>query len=266
MVRVVKKNLESESQKIVLGKRNKPARKLLPEAVTEEASAERVKTLRGKAKPGSLVYRAFAHTERVAKHAASIFDTLLDVHGLAQEWRPRLLWAALLHDVGLIEGEKGHHKVSKKMILKDQSYPLSAIDRPFVALLARFHRKSMPTIKHRELMSLPREDRKKFLDVLSILRFCDGLDDHWKGSVTGLQVRREKNFLIFTLEGNEKVKKAFAHAKKKANRLFGCKLKLQKKKATQVTIDVKETKVDKAPEVRPAKSVKEKDTAKLEKK
>lgn len=292
MARVVKKNLDSESQTIVLGKKNQPeekptakaeievvakevkkeatkevkkeAKKTVTkavvkkptEAVTKEPTPEFVKTLRGEAKPGSLIYRSFEHTERVARFAATLFDDLGTLHGLDSVWRRRLLWAALLHDVGLVEGEKGHHKVSKKMILKDQSYPLSAIDRPFVALLARFHRKSIPTVKDRELMSLPREDRKKFLDVLSILRFCDGLDREWSAAVTGLTVRREKNALLFTLEGNGKLKNAFACAKRKANRLLGYKPKWEKKKGTES--DKKESLALKSTEHCPQKDAKKK--------
>lgn len=187
----------------------------------------RLALLKGGAKQGSLIYRSFDHTRQVARYAMMLFDQLKGLHTLDGKWRTRIVWAAHLHDVGLAEGEKGHHKTSQKKILQDKTLPLSATDRIFVATLARFHRKAMPTVKHRELMSLPRDERQKTLIAIALLRFADGLDRRWKHDVKSFEISIKDSTLLFDVKGEGKVGKAFANAKKKAGKLLGYQLALQ---------------------------------------
>ena len=91
----------------------------------------------------------FPHSERVASLALQLYDGLL-----AAGWQPAvdgvsarssLLAAALLHDVGKSEGEKGHHKTSFDLI-RAHGNPLGwkAEDLQRAAIVARFHRGACP--------------------------------------------------------------------------------------------------------------------------
>jgi exopolyphosphatase/pppGpp-phosphohydrolase len=73
----------------------------------------------------------FAHSERVARLSTELYDGLVatglfeessdplpDQNGAAGHARAILCAAALLHDVGKIKGNKGHHKESLNLIKK----------------------------------------------------------------------------------------------------------------------------------------------------
>src|SRR5208283_1374069 len=92
----------------------------------------------------------FFHSERVASLALQLYDGLLaigwlpTIDGVAA--RSSLMAAALLHDVGKSEGQKGHHKASSHLI-QTHGNPLGwkASDLRRAATVARFHRGALPT-------------------------------------------------------------------------------------------------------------------------
>ncbi len=91
----------------------------------------------------------FAHSERVARMALSLYDGLLagglleirsETNGAAPDARASLYAAALLHDVGKVKGNKGHHKESMELI-KKHGTPLGWKEQDMrrAAVVARFH-------------------------------------------------------------------------------------------------------------------------------
>ncbi|MFQ9867635.1 MAG: hypothetical protein ACLRWP_12085 [Bilophila wadsworthia] len=91
---------------------------------------------------------SLTHGQRVAAIAATLFQDLAELHGLDDVWGHRLHLAAQLHDIGFAEGRKGHHKISMRLIEEDLSLNIHEDDRPWVALLARYHRKAWPSRRH----------------------------------------------------------------------------------------------------------------------
>ena len=87
---------------------------------------------------------SLTHGQRVAAIAATLFQDLAELHGLDDVWGHRLHLAAQLHDIGFAEGRKGHHKISMRLIEEDLSLNIHEDDRPWVALLARYHRRHGP--------------------------------------------------------------------------------------------------------------------------
>ena len=57
------------------------------------------------------------HTHQVARLSLRLFDELEPLHRLGPKERFWLRCGALLHDIGWIEGRKGHHKTSLQLIL-----------------------------------------------------------------------------------------------------------------------------------------------------
>jgi len=115
------------------------------------------------------------HSEQVARLARTLFRELGPLHGLGKREEDLLEAACLLHDIGLSEGGKGHHKASCRLIM-EQKLPFGSEDRRTVALVARYHRKRMPGGDEPDLAELDEEARSIVLKLASILRIADGLD------------------------------------------------------------------------------------------
>ena len=135
----------------------------------------------------------FPHSERVASLALQLYDGLL-----SSGWQPAvdsssarssLLAAALLHDVGKSKGAKGHHKISFAMI-RAHANPLgwNAADLQRAAIVARFHRGSLPTRKHKALRDLLPDEQKGAIQLAAILRLANALDAAHDGHIRRIQI------------------------------------------------------------------------------
>ena len=116
------------------------------------------------------------HSEQVRKLSLELFDALQDLHKLGKRERCWLECAAILHDIGLSQGPKAHHKKSLNLILNETQLPFTSIERRVIGNIARYHRKGCPQYKHYNFKSLSRELRRKVTALIGILRLADGLD------------------------------------------------------------------------------------------
>ena len=146
----------------------------------------------------------FPHSERVASLALQLYDGLL---GIGWESavdsnfaRSSLQAAALLHDVGKSQGEKGHHKASFDMICA-HGVPLGwkPADLQRAAIVARFHRGALPTRKHKSLRDLLSDEQKGTIQLAAILRLANALDAAHDGHIRRIQIENEQ----ITTKGNE---------------------------------------------------------------
>lgn len=146
----------------------------------------------------------FPHSERVASLALQLYDGLLGIG-----WQPAvdaisarssLLAAALLHDVGKSQGEKGHHKASFEMI-RAHGNPLGwkAADLQRAAIVARFHRGALPTRKHKSLRDLLPDGQKGTIQLAAILRLANALDAAHDGRIRRIQIENSR----IKTKGNE---------------------------------------------------------------
>ncbi len=76
------------------------------------------------------------HLSQVRKLSLRLFDDMQDLHKLGKRERCWLECAAILHDVGLSQGSKAHHKTSLKLILNDTKLPFTSNERRVVANIA----------------------------------------------------------------------------------------------------------------------------------
>jgi len=116
------------------------------------------------------------HTHQVTRLALQLFDELKPVHGLGPQARFWLQCAALLHDVGLIDGVTGHHKASLRIILNAPQLPFDKTERLIIGSIARYHRAALPAERHAHFAKLKPEARHVVLSLAAILRVADGLD------------------------------------------------------------------------------------------
>jgi CHAD domain-containing protein/HD superfamily phosphodiesterase len=135
----------------------------------------------------------FAHSERVSRFALELYDGLLAA-GLLQfangaETRSSVQIAALLHDVGKSEGNKGHHKTSFELI-RTHSNPLGwkpeYLQR--AAIIARFHGGALPTRSHRTLRDLLPDEQRIAIQLAAILRLANAFDAAHDGHIRRVKI------------------------------------------------------------------------------
>lgn len=93
----------------------------------------------------------------------------------------------LLHNIGLMFGQKGYHKLSYKIIKNGAHlHGYSPEELELVALLARFHRKKYPRYKHTSLLNSQME--LKFRGLCVIIRVSHALQQSQCPAFQGLEV------------------------------------------------------------------------------
>jgi CHAD domain-containing protein/HD superfamily phosphodiesterase len=148
----------------------------------------------------------FAHSERVARLSLEIYDGLVakglfaaelpsspsDANSGATDARTSLYAAALLHDVGKMKGDKGHHKESRELIQKHGT-PLGwkpeNISR--AAIVARFHAGALPVRSHKSLRDLLADEQKTIIRLSAILRLANAFDVAHDGHVRRVRIENE---------------------------------------------------------------------------
>ena len=149
---------------------------LSPEAVALELSKKNEYRLEEVRKTARSVSHNEGHSNQVTRLAMRLFDELGELHGLGAEERFWLQCAGILHDIGWIEGQKGHHKTSLRIILAEPHLPFDERERDIVGSIARYHRRKLPNKGHRHFAALRRDERQKVKVLSAILRVADGLD------------------------------------------------------------------------------------------
>jgi putative phosphoesterase len=116
------------------------------------------------------------HTHHVTELSMRLFDELQPLHRFGAEERFWLQCGALLHDIGWIEGQKGHHKTSRDLTLDASDMPFSERERLIIASIARYHRGALPKDSHDHFAALSPVDQYRVTILAALLRVADGLD------------------------------------------------------------------------------------------
>lgn len=192
---------------------------LLPEAQTQRSWKESVLEF------ARSCHYDEPHSRHVAKISLSIFDGLAKEFGLKKNDRRLLEAAALLHDVGYFISYNSHHKHSHHLIRHAELFGFSPREREMTALIARYHRKSLPKKKHPEYDRLEPKDQLLVSRLGGILRLSDGLDRRRSGLVEVVALSRCGSTFTFKLLGTEDISVEIfgGNAKKDLfEKAFGC--------------------------------------------
>lgn len=130
------------------------------------------------------------HAGQVARLADSLFDQLHDDLGLAEEHRPLLRAAAVLHDVGYYVSYERHHKHSHHLIVHSELPGFTGRELRIIAAAARYHRGALPKAGHDSLAAVDERDRPTAVSLAALLRAADGMDRARSGRVAGVRVER----------------------------------------------------------------------------
>jgi len=144
------------------------------------------------------------HTRQVTKLALRLFDELVPLHGLGARERFDLRCGAMLHDIGWVDGRRGHHKTACRLILGAEDLPFDERSRHVVASIARYHRKALPKATHEHFAVLGVADRRIVRVLAGVLRVADGLDRSHRDVVADVrcEVRGEKVVVHCVCDGS----------------------------------------------------------------
>jgi len=170
------------------------------------------------------------HSILVAHLAGSLFDQTVPLHNLENEERLLLIVAALLHDIGHFINTVDHDKHAYYILQANPLIGLTSREQDIVANLARYHRKSMPTVQDENFRALSSKDRSTVIKLSALLRLADAMDvshTHRVRSVT-LKQARNKWFLKLVGEGSLSLE-TWALQKRRAlfQDVFGMKLEIE---------------------------------------
>jgi len=146
------------------------------------------------------------HSHQDARLALRLFDLTTHLHGLDDEHRDLLLYAAILHDIGYWHDYQDHHKHAFRLIMAADLPALTGREKLIVANVARYHRSTQPKPGHKGFAALTPDDREIVTRLAAILRFADGLDRGHENAVEDLDCEVYGDTVILTLyppEGND---------------------------------------------------------------
>ena len=142
------------------------------------------------------------HARKIANLAQSLFMSLQPLHRLPVYFSKLLEAAAYLLDIGHAVSETAHHKHSYYIVAHADLPSFTESERQFVALLCRYHRKAMPSLRHADFQALRLEARHALVLLIPILRLANGLDRTGEIHVESVGCEINDSRVILTLRSN----------------------------------------------------------------
>ncbi len=140
------------------------------------------------------------HANHVTKLSLSLFDSLMEEHGLDQHARLLLHISAILHDIGSFVNTSGHHKHSQYLVSNSEIFGLHRDDIIIVSNVLRYHRKSLPQPSHRSYISLSRKERVLVMKLAALLRVADALDRAHSQRISKFTIEQRETEVVLNCE------------------------------------------------------------------
>lgn len=125
--------------------------------------------------------KRFDFEERHARHVAELgrllFRQLPHLHQLDTRYDTLLYVAALLHEIGAYVSNQSLHKHSLYLIRNSELFGLGKRHLLLVGLVARYHRRALPSPQHEGYATLSREERVVVSKMAAMLRVAVALDE-----------------------------------------------------------------------------------------
>lgn len=170
------------------------------------------------------------HASLVAHLAGSLFDQTLSLHNMEPENKLLLEAAALLHDIGHFISTVDHDKHAYYIMRANPLIGLPKREQEIVANVARYHRKSMPSVQDENFRALSSKDRSTVIKLSALLRLADAMDVSHTRRVKGVKIRLIKNKWLLKLEGADGLNlETWALEKRRSlfQEVFGMKLEIE---------------------------------------
>jgi CHAD domain-containing protein len=142
------------------------------------------------------------HGHRVAHFAVQIHGSLAGL-GLidgGRNARELLRAAAIVHEVGRVDGDKDHHKTTQRMIGQlDHLVGWTKQEIGTMASVARYHRGALPHAG--KLRDIPLDQRHRIKLLAGILRLANALDAGHDGSIRRITIGKNEGYVIIRAQG-----------------------------------------------------------------
>ncbi len=181
---------------------------------------------------------AAKHADVVARLSRRLFDLLRPLHQLPASAGKVLEAAAYLHDVGHFVSATGHHKHSAYLVANSDMPGFTGKERLAIAALCRFHRKSMPQIRHSHFQMLDSDSKRVVLNLIPLLRIADSLDRGHEQKVldiTGVAKNGSVTLQLQTEEDSGLELWAAAAAAEVFQQIYSKPLKIERTKPTRAS-------------------------------
>jgi exopolyphosphatase/guanosine-5'-triphosphate,3'-diphosphate pyrophosphatase len=149
---------------------------------------------------GDLTNYDKVHANQVLKLSNKIFDFIKLKFEFSDDEREYLEAAALLHDIGYYISHTGHHKHSYYLIRNSEMLGFNDKEIEIIANIARYHRKSLPKLKHEGYNKLDPQSKELVRKLGGILRIADALDRSHKSVVNDLDINIKDKILEINLK------------------------------------------------------------------
>jgi exopolyphosphatase/guanosine-5'-triphosphate,3'-diphosphate pyrophosphatase len=141
-----------------------------------------------------------SHARKVAELAHRLFQALQPLHQLPPASGKLLEAAAYLHDIGHFVSDTSHHKHSYYLVTNSDLPGFTDTERQLIALLCRYHRKSMPTPRHSLFQIIEPDARRTIQLLVPLLRIADSLDRSHDQRVDDVNVQFRNGTVTLALE------------------------------------------------------------------
>jgi exopolyphosphatase / guanosine-5'-triphosphate,3'-diphosphate pyrophosphatase len=131
------------------------------------------------------------HSRHVAKMALQIFDHFRDELNLIETDRELLEYAAFMHDIGYYISHRKHHKHALYIIRNADLRGFKENEIEIMANVARYHRRSIPKMRHPFYKQLEKQDKERVKKLSGILRLADGLDRSHYQNVRAMAIEQK---------------------------------------------------------------------------
>jgi exopolyphosphatase / guanosine-5'-triphosphate,3'-diphosphate pyrophosphatase len=140
------------------------------------------------------------HARKVAELAHRLFEALQPLHRLPPGHGKLVEAAGYLHDIGHFVSASSHHKHSYYLVAHSDLPGFTDQERQMIALLCRYHRKSMPLPRHSPFQSVDPDSRRAITMLTPLLRIADSLDRSHEQRVSDMQVQIRNGSVTLALE------------------------------------------------------------------
>jgi len=142
------------------------------------------------------------HARKVAELAHRLFEALHPLHRLPPGHGKLLEAAGYLHDIGHFVSASSHHKHSYYLVAHSDLPGFTDKERQMIALLCRYHRKSMPLPRHSPFQEFDPDSRRAITLLAPLLRIADSLDRSHEQRVSSMQVQLRNGTVTLGLESH----------------------------------------------------------------
>ena len=139
------------------------------------------------------------HARHVAELCTKLFNELQPEHRMSRRHFILLQAAAILHEVGGFVSNRSHHKHSMYLIANSDLFGLTREDLAIIALVARYHRRAVPSATHPEYAALNRDGRIAVSKMAALLRVADALDRGHIQQVRAFTCARDARRFVLTV-------------------------------------------------------------------